>query len=352
MNSDAPPLQLLVVRSTAVAAEALEAQLAERGALGSAIEKRRGARLVRLQAYFPSEMDVPVDWVREKLDELHSYGVPVGPAEVRLLPLHREDWAETWKTHWKAFRPTSRLMIVPSWEADSSPAPDGMDRILMDPGMAFGLGDHPTTRGCLQMLERIADERGGISGEMVAPPSGQRGPVAGRTAAPPPIAPTIATPSAADIGSGTGILSVRAVQLGLGPVDAFDTEADAVRTGVACAQANGVAAAIAFQEGTLPATGAGPYRLILANIFLSVLEDLLPRMIRALEPQGEIVLAGILSDQEDRLRVGLERRGLRVTDRICERTQRGARRWPVLRARFESSLPGRSTPGESGLQDG
>lgn len=295
-------LRLLIVRTTAIAAETLQALLDDWGALGSAIEQRRGTRLVRLQAYFPTDAEVPVDWVRGKLSELHANGVPVGPGEVRLEPLRGEDWAESWKQHFHVIRATDRLVIVPTWEE----VPEGdFDVIRIDPGMAFGLGDHPTTRGCLQMLERWGSSPGAGNARVAT----------------------------ADVGCGTGILAVRAAQLGLGPIEGFDTEAEAIRTARENAERNGVAGEIEFREGTLPARGAGPYRLIVANIFLTALLELMPRMVRALEKQGEAIIAGILAEQEERLLGAAGEAGLVVVDRICERAQPGARRWPVLRLR-------------------
>ena len=309
-------LQLLQVRTTAVAAEALEALLEEKGALGSAVEQRRGARFVRLQAYFVPDVDVPVDWVREKLGELHAYGVSVGPAEVRLRRLRDEDWTEFWKKRLRPIRISKRLTVIPMWE---TPFQGKGDVIRIDPGMVFGLGDHPTTRGCLQMLERM---------DPMVPAGG--GSTAGGSR---PVA-SVAFPTA-DVGSGTGILAIRAVQLGLGPAEAFETEEEAVRCGRASAERNAVAEQIAFRDRTMPARGSGPYERILANIFLTVLVTLLPRFARSLVSGGELLAAGITGDQEDRLREEAEQRGLRVVDRICERTQRGARRWPVLRFRLE-----------------
>lgn len=304
-TSTVTELHLLVVRTTGIAAEVLQALLDDHGALGSAIEQRRGTRLVRLQAFFPTVKEVPVDWVKGKLAEMHANGLPVGPAEVRLAPLRGEDWAESWKKHFHAIRATERLLIVPTWEE----VPEGAKEVIrLDPGMAFGLGDHPTTRGCLEMLERMARTAG-----------------ESRT--------TFAT---ADVGCGTGILSIRAVQLGLGPVEAFDTEGEAVRSARENAERNGVADRIAFREGTMPPRGAGPYRWIIANIFLTVLQDLLPRMVRSLEPGGEVLTAGILAEQEEKLVGAAREAGLVVTDRICERAQFGARRWPVLRLRRRS----------------
>lgn len=300
MMESKPPLQLLVVRTTAVAAEAMEVLLEERGAIGSAIERKRGSRLVRLQAYFDANAEVPLDWVREKLVEMHQHGLPVGPAEVRVTAVHAEDWAESWKRHFHPVRVTSRLWIVPSWED----APEGAHEIIrLDPGMAFGQGDHPTTRGCLEMLERIDGAEFTRQGEY----------------------PT------ADVGTGTGVLSVRAAQLGLGPVEAFDTEEDAVRSSRENLERNRVAGQVVVRAGTLPARGVGPYDLVLANIFLSILVKLMPRMSRALRAEGTLVAAGLLADQEDRFREAAEAAGLRVIDRICEPAQTSGRRWPVLR---------------------
>ncbi len=300
MADGTAPLQLLVIRTTSVAAEALEILLEDQGALGSAIERRRGARLVRLQAYFPPQVEAPIDWVHAKFAEMRGHGLPVGPAEVRLLQVHAEDWAESWKRHFHPIRVTSRLWIVPSWED----APEEAKEIIrLDPGMSFGLGDHPTTRGCLEMLERID------------PRSLER-----RAAYP-----------TADLGAGTGILAVRAVQLGLGPVEAFDTEEDAVRATRENAERNGAGGQVTVWSGTLPTAGAGPYDLLLANIFLSTLVRLMPRMSRALRGGGSLVAAGILADQEDRFRAAAEEAGLVAVDRICEPAQSSGRRWPVLR---------------------
>jgi ribosomal protein L11 methyltransferase len=304
VNAGVPVLRLLVVRTTGIAAETLQALLDNRGALGSAIEQRRGTRLVRLQAYFPIDVDAPVDWAREKLAEMHANGVPVGPAEVRLEPLRGEDWAESWKRHFHPIRVTERLIVTPTWEDISD---SEVDVIRLDPGMAFGLGDHPTTRGCLQMLERMADTRWDSDAPFAT----------------------------ADVGCGTGILAIRAVQLGMGPVEAFDTETDAIRSARENAERNGVGDRITLRQGTMPARGAGPYQKILANIFLTVLQELLPRMVRALEERGELLAAGILGEQEERLVSSAKESGLVVIDRICERAQPGAKRWPVLRLRKE-----------------
>lgn len=308
MHAQPPDLQLLVVRTTAVAAEAIASQLDEAGALGSAIERKRGARLVHLQAYFAPETHVPVDEVHEMIARLHEHGVPVGPGELRLQSLAQEEWSESWKRHFHAFRVTDRLVVAPTWEKVEGEMRSG-DLIRLDPGMAFGLGDHPTTRGCLTLMERMRPTREGSSLNF-------------RTA---------------DVGTGTGILAIRAAQLGMGPVEAFDTDPEAVRSARESADQNGVLDGIVVREGTLPARGVGPYERVLANILLGPLLNLLPRMAAATIPGGEILVAGILIEQEDRMRAAAETLRLSIRDRICEPAQRGARRWPVLLMRKEDT---------------
>ena len=305
MSPPLQSLQLVTVRTTLVAAETLQVLLEEMGALGTAIERKRGARLVHLLAYFEVDRPARVECIRARVASLHEHGLPVGPGEVRSQTLPGEDWAESWKRHFGVIQATERLRIVPTWETDARE--DG-DRILLDPGMAFGLGDHPTTRGCLRMLERIA-ERPARAAD--------------------PGFPT------ADVGTGTGILAIRAVQLGLGPVEAFETDAEARRCARENAELNGVGDRVVVREGALPARGAGPYRLILANLFLEVLTSLMPRFRRSLRSEGELVAAGITLDQEDQLLEVAEARGLAAVDRICERAQPGARRWPILRLRTD-----------------
>jgi ribosomal protein L11 methyltransferase len=326
MNQTGELLHLLLIRTTLAASEVMEVLLEEKGALGTAIERRRGARLVRLQAYFPPDVELPIAWAQERLADLHANGVPVGPAEVRGIPLHREDWAESWKRHFHAQQVTPRLWIVPTWESQ----PEGArEWIRLDPGMAFGQGDHPTTHGCLQMMERL--DPGARLDPRARLDPGER-PVGERAVSGDSLVPSAPGPlPSADVGCGTGILSIRAIQLGLGPVDAFDTEAEAVRAARENAGENNVAGGIAFHSGGFPAHGVGPYRYVFANIFLGVLLDYLPRFSRAVAPGGELLAAGLLLEQEERFLAEAQSRGFKVVDRICEPAGPGARRWPILR---------------------
>ncbi|HEX22705.1 MAG TPA: 50S ribosomal protein L11 methyltransferase [Chromatiales bacterium] len=178
----------------------------------------------------------------------------------RVSPLEDKDWEREWMDNFHPMRFGKRLWIVPSWHA----APDGdAVNILLDPGLAFGTGTHPTTALCLQWL----DEHG-----------------AGH-------------PEAIDYGCGSGILAVAALKLGAGHVWAVDNDPQALiatRDNAAKNQLTGHIDAIA--PARLPEQ---PVRLLLANILAQPLLELAEKFSRLVEPGGHIVLSGILQHQAE-----------------------------------------------------
>ncbi len=174
-------------------------------------------RPVQLRTYVP--LDAASEEVRQRIAQgLHFLGQmrPVGPLQTRTL--EEEDWANAWKEHYTVLRVGARTVIVPSWLV-YAPQPDDVV-IMMDPGMAFGTGLHPTTQLCLQLLEQYA--RSGL-----------------RTL---------------DLGCGSGVLAIAAARLGAGPVLALDNDPVAVQVAAENVQRNGVANHVTVAEGSL---GAG-----------------------------------------------------------------------------------------------
>lgn len=154
--------------------------------------------------------------------EYAVYGAPgelpelaAGDAEVGGVPVlvsGREvpsDWEERWKRFHRPVLVAGRVNVRPPWEAPPPSRADLID-IVIDPGRAFGTGGHPTTRLCLALLVRLAEE-GGASG------------------------------SVSDLGCGSGVLSIAAARLGFGPVCAYDADPLAVEATEANARENGVA---------------------------------------------------------------------------------------------------------------
>lgn len=212
--------------------------------------------------------------VKEAIGRLGAFGLgPVG--EVSVKRIVDEDWLETWKAQFTPIR-IGRFLVRPSWSASSGPS-DGVE-IVLDPGMAFGTGLHPTTRQCLEAVGRIALE--------------------GR--------------SVLDVGTGSGILAVAAAKRGARPVVAVDTDPLAIRATVENARRN--AATIEAREGSA-ADVEGPFDVVLANLVADVLIAIARDLRARTRPGGTLVVAGIIHETEERVARALGELGLAVVDR-------------------------------------
>ncbi len=190
----------------------------------------------------------------------------------QLSSVSTEDWSNSWKANFKPLRVGRRLLIVPSWEK-VQPCPD--DLVLhLDPGMAFGTGGHETTRLCLELLEQIMDNM-----------------------------PTLLTPSVLDLGTGSGILAMAAVQLGAGRVCAVDIDPDAVEVARENLAINGLLEQVECSTTPLESL-SGSFDVILANILAEELVRLAPALAERLAPGGSLVLSGILGEKERLVRSG------------------------------------------------
>ncbi len=210
--------------------------------------------------------------------------------------LAEENWTPYWRDTLRVVQVTERVALVPAWEEP----PDGVACALrIDPGMAFGAGDHPTTRLCLQLLEELC-ARGGPPG------------------------------TALDVGSGTGVLALAAACLGVGRVDALDIDPFGFAACRRNARLNGLEGRVRPLLLSLDLL-EGTYPLILANIVAPQLESLAPLLRDRLAPGGRLVLSGFEEDGEARVREALS---LPVEDRRTEGT------WVALVARNpERSVP-------------
>ena len=246
------------------------------------------------------------DWPAPERAELAQALAPLGaPFGLSLPPLEwyrqdDEDWSLSWKQHWQADPVGQSLLILPAWL--EAPAAEAHRRqIRMDPGSAFGTGSHPSTRLCLEALEDLAEQRGGLGG--AAPLAGLR---------------------VADLGCGSGILALAALRLGASKVAAVDTDSLAIRATTANALLND----FKVDDGSLSpaqlsvALGSAstletllegrPADLLLCNILAPVIEALSPCFARLLAPAGVGFLSGLLVDQAPGLEKVLEAQGWRA----------------------------------------
>jgi|DewCreStandDraft_1066081.scaffolds.fasta_scaffold00356_32 ribosomal protein L11 methyltransferase len=239
---------------------------------------------VRLERHRPSVVKayLPVDdRLGERLDALDAALTALGlrPA-LRTRTVRAQDWADAWKEHFHVERVGRRLVIRPSWRP-FTPQP-GDVVIDLDPGMAFGTGQHPTTRTCLELLEEHVR-----LGDVVL-----------------------------DVGTGSGILAVAAVKLGAARCLALDVDPQAVRVARDNAARNGVAERVQVAEGTLTADDAlrHAFDLAVANITAAAVAALAPALATALRPGGTLIGSGIVADRLDAVRAALAAAGCSVTD--------------------------------------
>jgi ribosomal protein L11 methyltransferase len=260
--------------------------------LAAAVDPDRPATV---RAYLPgadaSGARSAVGEAERALGHLQAFGLRhIGELETRVVA--EEDWADAWKRHFPVLRLGRRLVIRPTWRRHRARRDDVV--LALDPGMAFGTGLHPTTRLCLEGVERWADE-GVVTGARVL-----------------------------DVGCGSGILAIAAAKFGARHVLGVDTDPVAVEATAANAKRNRLVQRIAARRGSLPVPEA-PFDLVLANLIASLLVELAAELHRAVRhgtgaigSGGRLLASGIFVDREPEVRRALAAAGFRVRGRWQE----------------------------------
>ena len=211
-----------------------------------------------------------------------TFGLELPPLQWQLQA--DEDWSLSWKQHWQPDAVGERLLILPAWL--ECPREHSQRLVIqMDPGSAFGTGAHPTTRLCLEGLERLAAERGGsLTGLRVA-----------------------------DLGCGSGVLGLAALRLGAVETVAVDTDTLAVQATSANAALNSFSGSLQVTLGSaaelVDLLQGRPADLLLCNILAPVIEALSPSFGALLAPGGVGLLSGLLVEQAGRLQRVLAEQG-------------------------------------------
>jgi ribosomal protein L11 methyltransferase len=200
--------------------------------------------------------------------ELAELGIDVESGAISNTRLPEEDWAESWKIHFKPIEVEQTLIIKPGW--DRSKPKVGRKVIILDPGLSFGTGHHPTTLFCLKQL--IDVKRHGLHHSML------------------------------DVGTGSGLLSIAAAKLGFGRIHGFDWDPDAVRSAKENAHLNQTSHLIRITRYNLLNLTENPrirYTCICANLTADLLMQASVRFWNRLRPGGRLILAGILTVEFD-----------------------------------------------------
>jgi len=213
------------------------------------------------------------------LARLHQLGIQPERVKFTAKKIRRQDWAESWKKHFKPIELGNKLLIKPSW-IRKKPKPD-QAVIVLDPGLSFGTGNHPTTLFCLEALARFRN----------------RGP----------------DQSFLDIGTGSGILAIAAAKLGYRPVRAVDFDPESVRMAAANARQNHVQLQLKREDLTKIAnSGRIKYGFICANLQADLLLTESQKIINHLKIGGLLALAGILVGEFESVQRSYEAAGLRL----------------------------------------
>lgn len=222
----------------------------------------------------PDDADASVAKLRAQLE------AATGARELRIEWAIRpdEDWDARWKRGLAPRRAGRHFIVAPSWTTPDA-APDDIV-ITIDPQMAFGTGEHASTRGVLRLLE-----------DAVRPGT-----------------------HVLDAGTGSGVLAIAAARLGAARVLAVDNDADALLNARDNIAVNGVAGRVDVHHAVITpeflAARPGAFHLIAANILSSILMPLLPAFREALAPGGDLLLGGILETEAPDVRAAAARAGL------------------------------------------
>lgn len=269
-----PEPKWLVITIEAPAESANEALSAGLLALGGSAVQEAGAQLTTY-VEAPPDIDAWLERARAVLH--HAAGTDV------TIVWHwqkNEDWSETWKRGLKPRRVGKSFVVTPSWAAPALRENDKV--IVIDPEMAFGTGEHGTTRGALRFIEQVVKP-----GDRIL-----------------------------DVGTGSAILAIGAAMLGASQVIGVDNDADAILNARDNIMRNGVSD-IVLEEGFvdeayLRAAGAGAFEVLVANVLSGVLKPLLDAFYAALVPGGYVILGGILEEEADEMLDALTAAGFAV----------------------------------------
>lgn len=270
-EATAPWLQL-TLEAIDHAVEQLEDALLQAGALAVTLEDGGDQPVLepapgetplwahtRVTGLFDAQTDIEV--VKRQLRRfLHVATLP----ECRLTALEERDWVRAWMDNFHPMRFGQRLWICPT--AQTPPAPDAVN-IRLDPGLAFGTGTHPTTAMCLRQLDGMD-----VSGKTVI-----------------------------DYGCGSGILGIAALLLGAKSAIGIDIDPQALVASRANTTRNNIAAERfpVFLPGRAPSQSAD---IVLANILAGPLVELAAEISALVAPEGQLILSGILHEQQAAIR--------------------------------------------------
>lgn len=237
----------------------------------------------RMLGYLPvnDALESRLESIRARVRQLPEFGLPLASMEISLRWVQDDDWADGWKQFFRPIR-VGRIVVKPTWEQFDPAAGDAV--VEIDPGMAFGTGNHPTTRHCLEALQDLV--RGG---ETVL-----------------------------DMGTGSGILAIASARLGASKVVGIEVDQVAVEVARANVERLGLGDVIEIRQGDSPLASGERADVALANIIASTIIAMACQLASMTRPGGALVASGIVCERADATAAGLYRAGFELTRDLRE----------------------------------
>lgn len=292
METDEQPKQLRQVSITCnIEAEDAVIDLMDRelGQIPSvfAVPERNETKV----SVYLEDVDAWDEGVRRKLqkglESIEECGLSVEPSEVSTKKIKNEDWAESWKEHFHPIHVSDKLLVKPDW-CEEQPKP-GQETVILNPGLSFGTGQHPTTLYCLESLVAAAQKE--------------------------------SLNTFGDLGTGSGILAIAARKLGAERILAVDYDENAIRVARENAAINGLdeeEIEFGVEDITnVPKKGLGKFDVVCANLIYDLLISERQRIVNHVDEGGTLILAGILIRQYPRVAEAFESVGFSEVD-SCE----------------------------------
>lgn len=253
------------------AVEAVDSFLLELDVIAWSVFEEVVEKRAWIMGIFENHEDADANLAR-LVGELERAGISaIGEPTTRTLA--DAEWRDSYKAHFRAWQ-FGRLHWVPIWERDAFKLPPGHAVLWLDPGLAFGTGNHETTRLCVERLVEFAGTKNLGSASRII-----------------------------DAGCGSGILALSAALLGFADVVGFDNDPEAVRVSIENAALNDLSGRVRFFVSDLTSGLApGQADLLMANIQADILGRFAREIVAAIAPGGMAVLSGILAAEIDGVR--------------------------------------------------
>lgn len=232
---------------------------------------------VRVKAYF-NKIKYTQDFEHKLIRKIKSIEVLDAKLfEYEQQTIQEHDWENEWKNYFHPFRASEKFTIVPSWETYQKEDANEMC-IELDPGMAFGTGDHPTTSMCLKAIEKFVKPEDSVI----------------------------------DVGTGSGILSIASHLLGVKRIKALDVDEMAIKVAKENFEKNHCGAAIEAVPGNLLTEETEKFDVVIANILAHIIEEMIEDAYNTLNKEGYFITSGIIVEKHEAILNQMKRIGFKI----------------------------------------